>query len=137
MKGRMNAFDRRMLVFDTGTLSEPLCLRVWNIENELHLEGEGYSMSERISMIERNFNKILKEVEDMIQSQASSKDVSFTDRLIRLETELGVDQNGGSMFSRILTMKEVIDVMNEYFYVFERKISQASHVNKEGVSLHD
>eukprot|EP00957_Ditylum_brightwellii_P202894 15332267-Ditylum_brightwellii.AAC.1 len=70
MKGRMDEFDQSMPMGDknsksvSGTLSEPLCIRVWNIENELRLEGEGHSMSERISMIERSFNRGIRKLED-------------------------------------------------------------------------
>eukprot|EP00957_Ditylum_brightwellii_P132472 10102125-Ditylum_brightwellii.AAC.1 len=83
-------------------------------------------MSERISMIKDSFCTRIRKLERKLYTKGRSSTGlnSPAVMLIRLETELGVDQNENMMFSRILALKESINKMNKHFSDIEKKVFQ-------------
>eukprot|EP00957_Ditylum_brightwellii_P003094 235786-Ditylum_brightwellii.AAC.1 len=130
----------RLDEFDNGT-SKALCIRVCNLEKELGLDQGrgGLAISERISIIENSFSTRIGKLEDMVYKKGHSNTSEYPsiDRLAKLETELGVDQKGGSMFSRISALKNSIERMHMHFSEFEGKAFQEAHANEAREALYD
>jgi len=146
MKACMDEFDHKITAENACNeglmcpVGEALCIRVLRVERELGLERDGRSISERISIIGRSFNERIGKLEDALyrKGYSSTARMTRTDRLIRLDIELGVDKNQGNMYSRILTLTKSINKMKKHFSVFEIKVFHRTQGHKaEEESLHD
>eukprot|EP00957_Ditylum_brightwellii_P180306 13735511-Ditylum_brightwellii.AAC.1 len=92
-------------------------------------------------MIKLSFSTRIQKLERMVykKDHPSTAEETLSDRLTSLEIELNIEQDGGSgMFSRMLTLKDTIEEVNQHFANIESKVFQGTHVHKRAeMSLFD
>eukprot|EP00957_Ditylum_brightwellii_P112593 8582717-Ditylum_brightwellii.AAC.1 len=71
------------------------------------------------------------------KGQPNTAELTLSERLVKLETKLGVDEQSSDICARISTLKECIAKMTMLFSELENNLFEGACGNKTGESLHD